>query len=224
MKKKLVTIFALCAVGVSANVKAEVYGNQRVWGFRTNWQQGRDFGAKPINEGDDEIKVKTAPNAVLHVYKKDKEGQWKSMEEKITGSPERNPQSGNIETREIDSKIKFTVANGNGIATFYLNNEKPKFGDQYKLTLTIGGFYLAEDEWTVGESIPKDIEEKDEEEIQKFVQALENKEKEKADREQKYAEALFRNAIATEANKTWYQRLGDSIEDTWANVKGWWKG
>lgn len=56
------------------------------------------------------------------------------------------------------------------------------------------------------------------------MEALENKEKEKADREQKYAEALFRNAIATEANKTWYQRLGDSIEDTWANVKGWWKG
>lgn len=57
-----------------------------------------------------------------------------------------------------------------------------------------------------------------------FVEALENKEKEKADREQKYAGALFRNAIATEANKTWYQRLGDNIEDTWANVKGWWKG
>lgn len=25
-------------------------------------------------------------------------------------------------------------------------------------------------------------------------------------------------------HKTWYQRLGDNIEDTWANVKGWWKG
>ncbi|KIS13330.1 secreted phage protein [Streptococcus equi subsp. zooepidemicus SzAM60] len=36
MKKKLVMILALCAVGVSANVKAEVYGNQKVWGFRTD--------------------------------------------------------------------------------------------------------------------------------------------------------------------------------------------
>ncbi|WP_171011212.1 hypothetical protein [Streptococcus pseudoporcinus] len=40
MKKKLMLVVMLLTLGVSANVKAEVYGNQRIWGFRTDWEQG----------------------------------------------------------------------------------------------------------------------------------------------------------------------------------------
>ncbi|HEL1269473.1 TPA: hypothetical protein TVR04_000768 [Streptococcus equi subsp. zooepidemicus] len=198
-------------------------GNQAKIGFQNDWEKARDFGVKPINVGDQEIMIKTAPGAIIRISKNGTELYEISLESTAVNS-------GYI--------IKPTLANSSGTVTFKLTNsgtyenqeikknseEKVKIGDKYFVSVSYDGINLGSAEWTVGESIPKDIEEKDEEEIQKFVEALENKEKEKADREQKYAEALFRNAIATEANKTWYQRLGDSIEDTWANVKGWWKG
>lgn len=82
MKKKLVMILALCAVGVSANVKAEVYGNQKVWGFRTDWEQGRDFGVRPIQKGDRDIRVKTAPEAVLTVDKWEN-NKWENVTKEI---------------------------------------------------------------------------------------------------------------------------------------------
>lgn len=74
----------------------------------------------------------------------------------------------------------------------------------------------------MGESIPKDEEEKDEAEIQKFIDELEQKEK-KAE-EQKYAEELFKQQQREEAEKTWYQRVGDSFQDQWWNFKDWWRG
>ncbi|MGJ0022381.1 hypothetical protein [Streptococcus dysgalactiae] len=42
--------------------------------------------------------------------------------------------------------------------------------------------------------------------------------------EQQYAEELFKGAIKEETNKNWYQRLGDSIQDQWWNLKGWLRG
>lgn len=43
-------------------------------------------------------------------------------------------------------------------------------------------------------------------------------------RQQKLLEDNMLKHIRENDHKTWYQRLGDNIEDTWANVKGWWKG
>ncbi|HFK6078241.1 TPA: hypothetical protein ACGYWR_001149 [Streptococcus pyogenes] len=74
----------------------------------------------------------------------------------------------------------------------------------------------------MGESIPKDEEEKDEVEIQKFIDGLEQKEREAE--EQKYAEELFKQQQQEEAKKTWHQRLSDSIQDQWWNFKDWWRG
>ncbi|KIS13332.1 secreted phage protein [Streptococcus equi subsp. zooepidemicus SzAM60] len=74
----------------------------------------------------------------------------------------------------------------------------------------------------MGDSVPRDIEEKDEAEIQQFVKELERKEREVE--EQKYAEELFKHSVEEEANKAWYQRLGDRIQDQWYNIKSWWNG
>lgn len=213
VKKKLVLTAALFAVGVATNVKAEVYGNQRIWGFRTDWEQGRDFAARPIKKGDSEIKVKTAPEAVLVVeLQRGNEETWKKIPQK------KNDTLGNSEIQKT-----FSVANGSGFSVFYLGDEhQPRVGDKYKLTLTIDGFYLAGGEWTVGESIPRDEEEKDEAEIQKFIDELERKEKE-ADA-QKNALELFEQQQQEEANKTWYQRIGDGMQDQWWNFKGWLRG
>ncbi|HEK9984162.1 TPA: hypothetical protein TT553_001022 [Streptococcus equi subsp. zooepidemicus] len=47
---------------------------------------------------------------------------------------------------------------------------------------------------------------------------------EQFEKQEQEREALEMFQQQQEANKTWYQRLGDNIEDTWANVKGWWRG
>ncbi|HEP1542442.1 TPA: hypothetical protein VD060_000190 [Streptococcus pyogenes] len=194
MKKTLTLLLALFAIGVTSSVRAETYGNQRIWGFRTDWEKGRDFGARPIKKGDSDIKIKTAPEAVLRVLK-------------------------NGESLIGNDKRSYSVAGGDGKVSFQFKDEdKPKSGDKYKVTLTIDGFYLASEEWTVGESLPKDEEERDEAEIQKFIEALEQRERESED--QKYAEELFKLSIREEDHKSWHQRLSESIQDQWWNFKG----
>ncbi|VGV19279.1 secreted phage protein [Streptococcus pyogenes] len=194
MKKTLTLLLALFAIGVTSSVRAETYGNQRIWGFRTDWEKGRDFGARPIKKGDSDIKIKTAPEAVLRVLK-------------------------NGESLIGNDKRSYSVAGGDGKVSFQFKDEdKPKSGDKYKVTLTIDGFYLASEEWTVGESLPKDEEERDEAEIQKFIEALEQRERESED--QKYAEELFKLSIREEDHKPWHQRLSESIQDQWWNFKG----
>ncbi|HEQ2962014.1 TPA: hypothetical protein VMK22_000887 [Streptococcus pyogenes] len=194
MKKTLTLLLALFAIGITGSVRAETYGNQRIWGFRTDWEKGRDFGARPIKKGDNDIKIKTAPEAVLRVLK-------------------------NGESLIGNDKRSYSVAGGDGKVSFQFKDEdKPKSGDKYKVTLTIDGFYLASEEWTVGESLPKDEEERDEAEIQKFIEALEQRERESED--QKYAEELFKLSIREEDHKSWHQRLSESIQDQWWNFKG----
>ncbi|HGI0515024.1 TPA: hypothetical protein ACJPTE_000678 [Streptococcus pyogenes] len=220
MKKKLMLAVMLLTVGVATNVKAEAYGNQRIWGFRTDWQQGRDFGAKPIRKGDNEIKVKTAPEAVLTVYEW-KNNKWELIKDEVRNGGTYNQSTYSIEGQTTYKIPRTRVAGGNGHITFPLDSEAQS-GDKYRLTLTIDGFYLARGEWTVGESIPKDEEEKDEVEIQKFIDGLEQKER--VAEEQKYAEELFKQQQQEEAEKTWHQRLSDSIQDQWWNFKDWWRG
>lgn len=199
----------------------EPIGNPLIWGFRSNWQQARDFGVKPITEGDDKITVKTIPNAILRVqYQKKDEPIEKEIQQKREWNSKENKWQAN----------SYALANGIGLATFYLdNNCKPRNGDTYKLTLTIDGFYLASGKWIVGESEPRDVTEEKErkkleedKQYEKEIQTIEE-ELEKQEQEREALE-MFQKQQQEEANKTWYQRLGDNIEDTWANVKGWWKG
>ncbi|HEL1230034.1 TPA: hypothetical protein TVN69_001210 [Streptococcus equi subsp. zooepidemicus] len=237
MKKKLIINLSICLLSLIlvSKVKAEInlgnyaelglgyyggddpnepIGNPLIWGFRSNWQQARDFGVKPITEGDDKITVKTVPNAILRVQYQKKD---ESIEKEIQQKREWNSKDNKW---QADS---YTLANGIGLATFYLdNNCKPRNGDKYKLTLTIDGFYLASGEWIVGQSKPQDQIEKEEKEYEEeMTKILEQFEKQEQERE---ALEMFQKQQQEEANKTWYQRLGDNIEDTWANVKGWWKG
>ncbi|WKF66065.1 hypothetical protein [Streptococcus equi] len=198
----------------------EPIGNPLIWGFRSNWQQARDFGVKPITEGDDKITVKTIPNAILRVqYQKKDEPIEKEIQQKREWNSKENKWQAN----------SYALANGIGLATFYLdNNCKPRNGDTYKLTLTIDGFYLASGKW-IEESEPRDVTEEKErkkleedKQYEKEIQTIEE-ELEKQEQEREALE-MFQKQQQEEANKTWYQRLGDNIEDTWANVKDWWKG
>ncbi|MHC5848126.1 hypothetical protein ACYT7O_10175, partial [Streptococcus pyogenes] len=112
---------------------------------------GRDFGAKPIHKGDNEIKVKTAPEAVLTVDKW-KDGKWEIVEKEVRNGGTYNQSTYSIEGQTTYKIPRTRVAGGNGHITFPLDSEAQS-GDKYRLTLTIDGFYLARGEWTVGESI-----------------------------------------------------------------------
>ncbi|MGT2934630.1 hypothetical protein ACVR0P_01750 [Streptococcus castoreus] len=179
-------------------------GDQSKIGFRNDWKDARDFGVKPIRKGDTKIEVKTNPGAVVRVYKKNQSGNWETINESIKGTPERSGTSGVVEEKNIDQKPKYAVANESGCVAFPLNTEA-QLGDKYRLTVTIDGFYLAEGEWTVGESLPKDEEERDEVEIQKFIKELERK-------EQEY-DALnsFKKWQQEKENKPWYRGIQDAL-------------
>ncbi|CAW98409.1 hypothetical protein KP781_06875 [Streptococcus equi subsp. zooepidemicus] len=230
MKKTLLVILALGSISISTTVRAEVYGNQRVWGFRNDWKEGRDFAVKPILENENNITVKTTPEAILTVkFKKKNADNWKIITEEINGTSYRGT-DGLIHQSIVDLKPQIAIATGDGIINFPLKGIYiPQKGDEYELMLTIYGSYLASGKWIVGESEPHDVtEEKErkklekdkqyEKEIQKIEEELEKQEQERE------ALEMFQKQQQEEANKTWYQRLGDNIEDTWANVKGWWRG
>ncbi|MGG6794276.1 UNVERIFIED_CONTAM: hypothetical protein KB582_00205 [Streptococcus canis] len=224
MKKKLALATALLALGVISNVKAEsdygsyspsgrgyygyddytsqprLTGQQEKIGFRTDWADARDFGVKPIDEKATEIKVKTAPGALVMVTLTLKEAP------KFT-----------IPLYELDNqgtsvkpnyRIKPTVAGPNGLATFYLSNSgtyKKNYdkddeitkntrteaikGDIYSVTASIDGWTLGSDKWTVGNSMPQDkMEEKEKADREKKEQEAKTKEEEEQKEQETQAE------------------------------------
>lgn len=48
--------------------------------------------------------------------------------------------------------------------------------------------------------------------------------KEQEVKEKEYAEGLFKRSIEEENNKAWRDVVRDSFQDTWWNLKSWWKG
>ncbi|WP_159591885.1 hypothetical protein [Streptococcus halichoeri] len=203
--------------------EAPLTGDQKIIGFRSDWGDARDFGVKPIEVGDGEIKVKTYPGATIHV----------SIEENDTSGPAKNLYQLRYEDLKANG-IKFTLADFSGIAVFDLTkagyiekdtsgsgyvykkrkDEKAEVGDTYTITVSKDGFTLGSESWTVGLSIPRDVEEKRKQEDEKFHK---QKEQEKL---QKQLEDAMVKRIRAEDHKTWYQRLGDGIRDQWWNFTG----
>ncbi|MGJ0022380.1 hypothetical protein [Streptococcus dysgalactiae] len=122
MKKKLMLVVMLLTLGVSVNVKAEVYGNQRIWGFRTDWEQGRDFGARPIKKGDSEIKVKTAPEAILTVYEW-KNNKWELIKDEIRNGGSYSYDTYQTEGGNSEQIPHRALSGGDGLVTFPLKNK-----------------------------------------------------------------------------------------------------
>lgn len=196
VKKKLVLATALLAVGIATNVKADsdygsysplgrgyygyddytsqpqLTGKQEKIGFRTDWADASNFGVKPIEEMATEIKVKTAPGALVMVTLTLKEAP------KVTLSLYELNNIGSWDKPQYD--IKPTIAGGNGVATFDLGNSgtyikkngedadvtksthiKAQNGDTFTVTVSIDGWTIGSESWTVGESKARDIEERE---------------------------------------------------------------
>ncbi|MGT2934448.1 hypothetical protein ACVR0P_00810 [Streptococcus castoreus] len=54
-----------------------------------------------------------------------------------------------------------------------------------------------------------------------YINVKTAQDKQRKKEEQSYAENLFKRAIEKEIAKTWYQRLEDSIQDSWWNFTDW---
>lgn len=245
----------LLTVGLAPNVKAEsnygsnsslgqgyygyddyttspkLTGDPSKIGFRNDWDQAREFGVKPIKIDDEKIEIKTAPGALVRVSLTVNKKTTSIWELDNVGSSVNN----DIYTNNY--KLKPTLANPSGIATFNLansgtydekdkltkrNESKAKKGDTYFVTSSVDGWTIGSGSWTVGESLPKDIQEKDEAEIQEFINKLE--EKERVAEEQKHAEELFKLSIDYDNQQPWHKRWGDSIQAQWADFTGWLRG
>ncbi|HEL1268131.1 TPA: hypothetical protein TVQ99_001352, partial [Streptococcus equi subsp. zooepidemicus] len=93
-----------------------------------------------------------------------------------------------------------------------------EYGDKVTIVISVDGWTIGQGTWIVERSKPQDQIEKEEKEYkEEMTKILEQFEKQEQERE---ALETFQKQQQEEANKTWYQRLGDNIEDTWANVKG----
>lgn len=122
---------------------------------------------------------------------------------------------------------KWTVsgyrAGGDGNYTVELEKSLEE-GDEITLTFADdGNLYFGklvfEDEKTKNNRLQKERE--TEEQIQHAQRQIEEERKYV---EQKSLEDAMLKKIRENNHKTWYQRLGDSIQDQWWNFNSWWKG
>ncbi|MGT2752776.1 hypothetical protein [Streptococcus porcinus] len=209
-------------------------------GFRNDWNQAKEFGVKPIKVGDEKIEVKTTPGAIIRIFYSNS-----NPSEKVELFQSEIDQPSIVSgDRSIPAtrKIKITLSDYSGKATFPLsglihykytvkNNEQNekydentlqlKYGDKITVISSLDGWTIGSGNWTVGESLPKDIEEKDEAEIQSFINKLEQKEQERE--EQQKAEEAYLKYIEYDNNQPWYKRLRDGLQDQLWNFKDWLK-
>ncbi|HEL1086631.1 TPA: hypothetical protein TVE90_000875 [Streptococcus equi subsp. zooepidemicus] len=236
MKKKLVMILTLYLSTYAMNVSAD----KGIEFLQIPQQQIPEVTVEQFKVGDSIIKIHTPQFWYVDVYRGDKkvETEYECRMENVgySDNPIDNPipqypryysgsrsdQWGNY---EIQLKIPLQTTQ-----TLVTDESKcPKKIEQPPLPLKKGEkltfVFADEDNWEVGRLVYKDSltlkEEQDQLRQEKLRQHIE---KEQKHVEQKLLEDNMLKHIRENDHKTWYQRLGDSIEDTWANVKGWWKG
>ncbi|HEL0727834.1 TPA: hypothetical protein TVR14_000841 [Streptococcus equi subsp. zooepidemicus] len=253
MKKKLVMILALYLSTYAMNVSSSEHNEKNFYGFRDDWYLSQTFGIKPIEKGAQSIEIKTESDAIVQIFKIAGEtSENKKIEELMQSQIDIESHKERDAYMPSTYKIKLSKAGHNGKVSFplkdlliYNHSEKDyekrqssyypghfqlKEGDTIRVTIKDSyGFGIGSETWTIGKSVPKNILEKEEEEQkQKETEQKQEEqrqiEKEQNHVEQKLLEDNMLKHIRENDHKTWYQRLGDNIEDTWANVKGWWKG
>ncbi|HEL0655411.1 TPA: hypothetical protein TUW49_000680 [Streptococcus equi subsp. zooepidemicus] len=266
MKKKLVMIFALCAVGVSANVRAEenneVNENENKFNpiKQQQYPQGiPDVTIDPFKVGDSIVNIHTPqfwytylyrdqgtnnnisepvmmnnicyevnwlkddnPSQIDHIdiryksgYQSDINGHYMlSLKKPLTKEQKDN------QTKKELASIDDTKPQKKCPSPLTRDNLPLKKGERLIFMFfneynDFIGSIIYKDSQTIAEENQKIEEEQRKQNEQKQEQQR---------RQQKLLEDNMLKHIRENDHKTWYQRLGDNIEDTWANVKGWWKG
>ncbi|HEP1434853.1 TPA: hypothetical protein ACIEWO_001080 [Streptococcus pyogenes] len=85
-----------------------------------------------------------------------------------------------------------------------------------------GSYFLRDSQTIEKEKEEQEKKRKEEEEQQKQKAEQEKEEQEK--KRKKEVEETYLKYLEYDSSKTWYQRLGESIQDQWWNFKGWLRG
>ncbi|HEP1517501.1 TPA: hypothetical protein ACF4FK_000877 [Streptococcus pyogenes] len=206
MKKKLMLATALLTLGAATNVKADTSATtlvQNKFILDGPQQKVKQVTVSDFTVGDSEIKVWLPQAWSVKV----------SRESNQTPDKEQKPSSNQSENKEgnFSKRLPYNTQH-----TIKLSSQLKK-GE--KVTFT----FRDEDFWGAGYSFYRDsasIEEDKQydEEIKKIEDELERQDQEND------ALELFKQQHQEEAQKTWHQRLSDSIQDQWWNLKGWLRG
>ncbi|HGF0449050.1 TPA: hypothetical protein ACSUUK_001765, partial [Streptococcus pyogenes] len=253
VKKKLMLAVTLLTVGVATNVKAEeiVEGAESENIFKPIKKQQYANGVPGVTienfrVGSTKIKVNTPQFWYVDVYRDGQRVQT-DLTCRMEGvgysdSPIDNPvpkypryysgnrsdQWGNYEVQLKENKVNDNV---NKDKQDIDNNTCPTKAERPDLPLkkgeTVTFVFFDDGNWEVGQITYKDtftVEEEQKAEEQKAEEQKQIEKERKAEEEQKQLENAMIKHIQEEANKTWYQRLRDSIQDQWWNFKGWLRG
>lgn len=202
VKKKLVMITAFCLSMCAVSVKAE--------GTAVNTQfttQGylSEVTVSPFNIGDQQISVHVGSFGYVFASVNDEKIEVPNIKRKVTCDKNKTwIYSPDCYEREWETSGYRAGEDGN----YTVKLKKPLAeGDKVTLSFAIdGNLYLGQLVFEDGKTQNERLQ------------------KEREAEEQQYAEELFKRSIEEEANKKWYQRLGDSIQDQCWNFKSWLRG
>ncbi|HEL0290808.1 hypothetical protein JavanS193_0001 [Streptococcus satellite phage Javan193] len=238
MRKKLVMSLALCAVGIAVKVKAD--DNLLMW--RLGLHQHKVTNNISINS-QNKMTI-SLPKGWSLWFEKDKipYNPITINSESLQKYQDRDKHQGQYDWQKNTSPKVVTYTDKNEKLQSFIYNDNQGEADLL-INVTVDSpskkgeelaLFFRTDEGVLGgttifkESKVVEMEEKTEkeQEIAKLKKQEEQRqiEKEQKHVEQKLLEDNMLKHIRENDHKTWYQRLGDNIEDTWANFKGWWRG
>ncbi|VHF56037.1 hypothetical protein [Streptococcus pyogenes] len=217
MKKKLV-LATLCLSMCAVSVRADEETTQNKFILDGPQQTVKDDNGNPITieglyVGSTEVKVNIPIGWWIYLYRQDDPS---NKNRGILVSPPERTKS----LRGTSSPYRTDLFRHyySGVPyTLNLENIPLKKGE--RLTFSFkgdDGFYAGSCFYRDTLSLEEDKQY--DEEIKKIEEELEKRDQEDD------ALKSFKQQQQEEANKTWYQRVGDSFQDQWWNFKGWWRG
>lgn len=218
VKKKLMLVVVLLLSIGAVSVKAEEETIQNKFILDGLQQTVKDDNGNPITidglyVGSTEVKINIPVGWWSYLYRQDDPSN--KNRGILVSPPERTKLLGET-TNPYRTDIFRHYYSG---VPYTLNLENAPLKKGERLTFSFkgdDGFYAGSAFYR--DSLSMEEDKQYDEEIKKIEDNLERQ-----DRENDALE-LFRQQQEEEANKTWYQRLGDSIQDQWWNFKGWLRG
>ncbi|HFX5452906.1 TPA: hypothetical protein ACIE04_000910 [Streptococcus pyogenes] len=215
MKKTLTLLLALFAIGVTSSVRAEDAQNSKQNPVKFDLdgpqQKIKDVIISDFSTGETSIKI-WLPTG------------WSV---KISRESQREISDANVdETRHLNHPMEGKFSERKSSSQYHIINLKSplKIGDRVTLLFSdderfYAGSYFYKDSDTITKE--KEVERKKAEEDKQYEEEIKKIEDdlERQDLENDALE-MFKKQTEREANKSWHQRLSESIQDQWWNFKG----
>lgn len=254
MKKKLILTTALFTVSISVNVKAdeaEVFPQTQVSQVSTEGTLKWELDPYQQNVVDDNrqlITIGISGNDISiplpkgwsvsfrkdgHTYSPQKINNEELAEYSESKRPRpRAAQNTSLKVLLVEDEEKTTK-----LGAIYNNNKGTTLTPTVTVTpptsspSTLSVVFRSQDGFWAGSSflrdsqtIEKEKEKKRKEEEDQQKQKAEQEKQEVEKKRKKEVEETYLKYLEYDSSKTWYQRLGESIQDQWWNFKGWLRG